>query len=219
MNTYRQLLSALVLLAFASVALADEKIPVFEDRPNPDVRLLQDHDGDLILAIKRPWKSFTLPSIEVCLLPNDMPQTAPLHPMYFLSNHLRGEVTANLYRTLDQADEIPVRQPFTDKGIEFEWVGHRNSLGKAAVCVACRTEPPQKRSSEDKTMLSRATFCLLNYWSVERDGLYLDLPADYFSAPGRLRIWLLRDNQIVWSDTIRWPGIASQQKLEKKEND
>lgn len=211
MNTYRQLLSIVALLTLASTALADGGIPAFEDQPNPDVRLLEDHDGDLILAIERPWKTFTRPSVEVCLVPDTVPETAKVHPMYFVSNHLKGEVTADLYRALDEASEVPVRRPFSDKKIEFEMVGNRNSLGKAAVCVACRTEPPVKSSPEDETTLARATFCLLDHWSVERGGLYLTLPADYFPVPGRLRIWLLRDNQIVWSHTIRWPGIASGQ--------
>lgn len=211
MNTCRQLLSIVALVAIASTALADDGSPALQDQPNSDVRLLEDHDGELILTIERPWKAFTRPSIEVCLVPDTVPEAAKVHPIYFVSNHLKGEVLADLYRALDEASEVPVRRPITDKKMDFEMVGNRNSLGKAAVCVACRTEPPVKSSPDDETTLARATFCLLEHWSVEPGGLYLNLPADYFSVPGRLHIWLLRDNQIVWSHTIRWPGIASGQ--------
>ena len=65
MKTCRQLLSFVALVALASTALADDGIPVGDDQPNPDVRLLEDHDGELILTIERPWKAFTRPSVEV----------------------------------------------------------------------------------------------------------------------------------------------------------
>ncbi len=228
MNLPRQFLLSLLCLAFASAALAADKTTrppeMTEDRPSPDVRILQDHDGDLVLALHRPWKSFSRPSVEVCLLPDSLPATAKIRPMYFVSNYLKGQVTADLYRSLDQADEVPVRHPFSEKGLEFEIIGNRNSLGKAAVCVACRTEAPAEVPAKfatgdpkDAKGLSRATFCLLDHWAVEQESLYLDLPENYFSAPGRLQIWLLRDNRIVWSDTIRWPGVASASKKKQEE--
>lgn len=208
MNIRRQLLTGFLLLTLASVTFGVDDKPV---GPDPDVRLLQDHNGNLVLALHRPWKSFSRPSVEVCLLPADLPETVNIHPLYFVNNHLKGEVTTNLYQSLDQADSVPVRRPLSEKDIEFEIIGNRNSLGRAAVCVACRTEAPGKTPSKEKNPLTRAAFCLLDYWSVEREGLYLDLPADYFAAPGKLRIWLLRDSQIVWSETIRWPGLANRQ--------
>lgn len=228
MNTPRQCLLSLLCLAFASAALAADKTTrppeITEDRPNSDVRILQDHDGDLVLALHRPWRSFSRPSVEVCLLPDSLPPTTRIRPMYFVSSYLKGQVTADLYRSLDQADEVPVRQPFTEKDLAFEIVGNRNSLGKAAVCVACRTELPAETLTEpatgdkkDAKGLPRATFCLLDHWAVEQESLYLDLPKDYFSAPGRLQIWLLRDDRIVWSDTIRWPGLASAPKKKQQE--
>ena len=94
--------------------------------------------------------------------------------------------------------------------MDFEMVGNRNSLAKRPFALPPHRTARQS-SPDDEMTLARATFCLLEHWSVEPGGLYLNLPADYFSVPGRLHIWLLRDNQIVWSHTIRWPGIASGQ--------
>jgi hypothetical protein len=52
---------------------------------------------------------------------------------------------------------------------------------------------------------------LLEHWAGEEDNLYLDLPADYFAASGKLRIWLMRDQIAVWSTTIPWPGLPGRQ--------
>ena len=209
MKTFWQLLPSFLLVALASVAQAADG-PADADRQSssPDIKLLQDTSGDLVLAISRPWKTYSRPSIEVCLLPDAFPETARIRPEYFVSRFLKGQVTVDLYRSLEKADELAVRRPFSAGGEQREIVGNRNSLGKAAVCVACRTESPVAVPPEEKTMLSRATFCLLEYWAGEKDNLYLDLPPDYFGAPGRLQIWILRDDKIVSSDTIRWPGVA-----------
>lgn len=204
MKTFWQLLSSFLLVALASVAQAAD----VEGSSSPDIKLLEETNGDLVLAISRPWKTYTRPSIEVCLLPDTLPASARIRPEYFVSRFLKGQVTVDLYRSLEKADEVATRLPFSAGGTKFEIVGKRNSLGKAAVCVACRTESPVAVQSEEKTQLPRATFCLLEYWAGEEDNLYLDLPPDYFAAPGRLQIWILRDNSIVSSDTIRWPGIA-----------
>jgi hypothetical protein len=163
--------------------------------------LMQERNGDLVVSIAQPWRSYRRPSVEVCLLPGDWPENSKLHPLYFVKQTLKGEVTVAVYHCQDRADGVPQRTSLKEHDLEFELFGQRNALGKAAVCVACRTETP------DHKLLPRAVYCLPEYWASEDGVLYLSLPKDYFGASGKLVVWLLREDSVVWSDTIRWPGI------------
>jgi len=214
MKILRKLLPLVLLVVLASVAPGAEA-----DNPDAGIKLLRDHGGDLVLAISQPWRIYSRPSIEVCLLPNDFPETTKIHPLHFVNEQFKGNVTEKIYHTLDRADQVPVQTPFTVNEIPFKAFGKRNSLGKPAVCVACRTKSPVAVTPPEpaKAPLPRAVFCLLEHWAGEEDNLYLNLPADYFAAPGKLRIWLMRDQTAVWSTTIAWPGLPGHQTAAPKE--
>jgi len=208
MRTFRHLLATFLALLPAWALQGQEHGPQKPEIASSSheggasgLELIQDQSGELILAIHHPWKPYSNPSLEVCLLPEDEREAEKIRPMYFTSRFLKGRVTVGVYHCLDRADSVATRTPLTEGGISFEILGNRNSLGKPAVCVACRTELDRQRT------LPRVTFCLPEHWALEEKTLYLDLPPDYFAAAGKLRVWLLRDNSIVWTETIRWPGI------------
>lgn len=215
MKSYRLIVVLPMLLVATGRLLGQEKekSPV----PGPDkpagltatsrteVTLMEDAGGNRIVAVSHPWKAYFQPSIEVCLLPPSEEQPDKVRPLYFVNRFLKGRMTVAVYHCLDKADDAPLRMPFQEADISFEILGNRNSLGKPAVCVACRTP------TLEKTMLPRATFCFLEHWALQDRTLLLDLPPDYFAAAGKLKIWLLRDDTVVWSETIRWPGLPGAQ--------
>ena len=85
--------------------------------------------------------------------------------------------------------------------IEFEIIGRRNSLGKPSVCIARRIA-----SDDDPTPGAAAVYCLLDCWSLHKGLLNLDLPPAYFSQPGKLYVWFLRDGKVLWEEVEDWPG-------------
>jgi hypothetical protein len=83
---------------------------------------------------------------------------------------------------------------------EFEILGARNLLGRPAVTVVF----PAREVGADAA--ARAVFFLLDSWAIDDHTLWLDLPGEHFSRPGRLRLWFYRDSTILWWKTLAWPG-------------
>ncbi|HID75866.1 MAG TPA: hypothetical protein EYP56_07700 [Planctomycetaceae bacterium] len=120
-----------------------------------------------------------------------------------MDGNRRGNVIVTLYRAVDRAETGPTVARFTSQGIQFEALATRNSLGKAAASVACRTDVV---SLERKRQTPRAVYPLLEPWALDERMLYLDLPRSHFAAPCKLRLWLMRDGDIVWAENVDWPG-------------
>ncbi len=163
------------------------------------VKLLQ---GGPALVIDYPWKVHHRPSVEIRLVTREDADFSKVGPLWFVSRYLHGTVTMSVYRCLDKAAGVPQSQTLTEDEIEFEILGRRNSLGRPAVCVARRIP------NDDPAPGAAAAFCLLPSWSLNKGLLQLQLPPKYFSTPGKLYVWFLRDEKILWEETAEWPGVG-----------
>jgi hypothetical protein len=154
-----------------------------------------------ILVIEYPWKAHSRPSVELRLLEPLEKERDPtkIHSLRFVSDFMKSEVTDTVYGARDHAGEIPFHKKLAKFGRDFEVTGQTNQLGKPGVTV---TFPAQKPPGET---VPRAVYFLLESWAFDARTLRLELPAD-FSAPGQVRIWFLREANVLWEETVDWPG-------------
>jgi hypothetical protein len=166
------------------------------------VSVITQHTGGPLLVIRYPWKRHALPSVEVRVLAEDEVDNRLLRPLFFQRRIMKGGITEAVYHCQDRSEGVRQTATFLKDNIDFDIFGARNSLGRPSVCVACRTttvDPPPE---------TRAAFCLLDAWALDERTLNLELPAKYFSEPGKIRVWLIRDKDIVWTATTTWPGAS-----------
>jgi hypothetical protein len=156
-----------------------------------------------ILVIEYPWKVHSRPSVELRMLEPLERDRDPLkiHSLRFVSDFMKSEVTDTVYGARDHAGEIPFHKKLAKLERDFEVTGRTNQLGKPGVTVSF---PPQKSPGET---VPRAVYFLLESWAFDARTLRLELPAE-FSAPGQVRIWFLREANVLWEETIDWPGLA-----------
>ncbi len=203
--------------------------------PNPDkeaaeiargdayVSIITRHTGEPILVIEYPWRRHARPSVEVRVLEPSEVDAPLIRPLLFQHNIMKGNVNTAVFRCQDDSEGTSQTVTFRKEGMDFEAFGARNSLGRPSVCVACRTATDRPRTvaevveegaSEIESFTgppqpeTRAAFPLLDAWAVDGRTLYLELPARYFSRPGKIRVWLLRHKDIVWAANVDWPGAG-----------
>jgi hypothetical protein len=175
-------------------------------RGGPYLSTIQDRFGDPILVIDYPWTMHQRVSIEVATLPGDPAEWSEVRPLYYFDRLFNGERKVAIYKCLESSAEVPTRATVEQDGAEYNYIGQRNSLGKPSVLVACRTPV-----AEIKSVVDRAVFPLLDPWAVDRRLLQLDLPPKSFATKGKIRVWFLRGDTVLWSEDVAWPGFAAQQ--------
>ena len=163
--------------------------------------------GQPILAVNYPWREHAGASIEIRQLASDEVDNWGLKPLFFRHELMKGPASVAISRCLDKCSDGRARAEFTQREIDFEILGDRNSFSSPSVCVACRTK---YKPTGGKTV-SRAVFPLLEPWSADKRRLYLDLPTGYFPQECLVRVWMLRGRDIIWSTTVRWPGHSPAQ--------
>ena len=201
----RVLVGLLVLRVVGGVALADEG-PAYTPANSPipshvEISAIQDQSGAPILVVKYPWSAHPQASIEVCLLPKDMPDSPAIRPLNLTARLARdkdGKLVKAVYKCQDDAATVPTNVSVTEGDQDFDILGNRNSLGSAAVAVGWKTFSP------DHKPLHRSAFYRLESWAADSDTLMLDLPPEHFCRPGTLKVWMLRGDDVVWSETAPW---------------
>jgi hypothetical protein len=138
--------------------------------------------------------------VEVRLVTGEVVDPTAIRPLFFVSNFMKGSLTVDVFRCRDEATSGRVDKSLTEKGIALQILGQRNSAGKPAVCVARRVP------SDDPAPGTAAVFCLLRSWSISKRMLYLDLPREYFAEAGKMHVWFLRGDRIVWQEEFDWSG-------------
>jgi len=190
------------------------------------VSLIKQDTGEPMLVINYPWKRHARPSVEVRILGKGDVDNPLIRPLFFRRDIMKGAVTTAVYHCQDRSEDVPQTATFSKGTHDFEIFGARNSLGRPAVCVACRwrstlADLPRKtaealESMDDEEITSKvmppsetwAVFCLLDAWAADRDTLYLELPRDYFAQQSKIRVWFLRDDDVVWTANATWPGTG-----------
>ena len=195
----------LVLWVAGGVALADEgpasSSPSAAVSSHVELSVIQDQSDAPILVVKYPWNAHPQASIEVCLLPKDVADSPSLLPLNLpgrLASNKDGKLVKAVYKCQDQAATAPTNVSVNDGGQDFDILGNRNSLGSAAVAVGWKTLTP------DHKLIHRSAFYRLESWAADSDTLMLDLPPEHFCRPGTLKVWLLRGDEVVWSQTVPW---------------
>lgn len=190
-------MAAILLLAAggAAAAAADWDFPVAEP-----VRIIEQREDLPVLLVEYPWDVHRGASIEVRLVTAEEAEMRRLRPLFFTARAMRGEITSAVYRVEDGALVMPVRETVAADDRRYELVGDRNELGRAAVRAVWNA--PRR----DPLGGAAAVYPLLSRWALGRDLLQLELPEPAFDSPGRLRVWLLRGERIVWQQDLAWPG-------------
>ena len=165
----------------------------------------QSTSGQPVLVVNYPWKVHSRPSIEVRLVLDPRVDVRRTRPLNFRPQLMKGRMTVAVYHCLDESAGVPLTVSVARGDRDFEIIGRRNSLGKPSVCVVHQDQPDAAASG------TTAMFPLLKPWAVDERTLYMDLPEEHFSKPGRIRVWLLREDQVIWSETTAWPGYKAEQ--------
>jgi hypothetical protein len=165
--------------------------------------------GEPILVVNYPWRKHARASIEIRQLASGEVDDGTVKSLLFRHELMKGAALVGISRCLDRCRDGQARAEFTQREIDFEVLGDRNSFGSPSVCVACRTK---YKATGGKTV-SRAVFPLLEPWAVDNRKLYLDLPSDYFPQECMVRVWMLRGHDVIWTTTVRWPGDPQEQGL------
>jgi hypothetical protein len=195
----------LVFWAVVGVALADEG-PVYTPPKgsiscHAELSVVQDQGDAPILVVKYPWGAHPQASVEVCLLPKDVPDSPAIRPLNLggrLARDKDGKLVTAVYKCQDDAASATTAVSVTDGNQDFDLLGSRNSLGSAAVAVGWKTHTPDQRT------IHHSAFYRLQSWAADSDTLMLDLPPEHFCRPGTLKVWLLRGDEVVWSETTPW---------------
>jgi hypothetical protein len=195
----------LVLWVVGGVALADEgpacTAPKGSIPSHVEISVIQDQSDAPILVVKYPPGAHPQASVEVCLLPKDVPDSPSIRPLNLTGRLARdkdGKLRKAVYKCQDDAASAPTAVSVTDGDLDFDILGNRNSLGSAAVAVGWKTLTP------DHKAIHHAAFYRLQAWAADSDTMMLDLPPEHFCRPGTLKVWLLRGDEVVWSEMVPW---------------
>lgn len=167
------------------------------------VAVVPQRGGQLGLTVHYRWKLHDNASVEVRLVPGQRAQGTSVVPVSFQSEFCRGPVQLKVYRCLDHAATIETTESFTKDKMVYQIIGRQNSLGRPAVHVLPYNEggTPAERPG--------AVFLQLDCWAINDHVLNFDLPRDVFAKSGKLFIWFMRSDRVVWEETIDWPGYKT----------
>jgi len=169
------------------------------DRQTSFVSLFTGRGGPRLL-VDYPWSRHRDASVEVRLVTGEEPSVEGLRPLGFAAEHFQGEKRMQVYDVQDAGAGGVVIRTLEAGGMKYEILGSLTDSGKPASCIARKfpkAEPPPG---------AYAVYCVLSGWSINSKLLSLELPPEYFAEPGKLKIWFLRGDTILWSQTLDWPG-------------
>jgi hypothetical protein len=165
--------------------------------------------GKLTLVVHYPWHVHRRASVEVQLTGDQEAELGRPAPLGFVTQWMKGDVTNAVYAAREGATAGPSSKKMTAQHRDFTIRGSLNALAKRGVCVVFPEQHATDEGLLKKHLLEegpRAIFCLLDSWAVDGSTLCLELPAVEFAKPGSLRVWFLREGDVVWSETVQWPG-------------
>jgi hypothetical protein len=173
------------------------------------IEVIIEPEGKLALAVHYPWHVHRRASVEVELRADKEAQIGHPHPLGFVAEWMKGDMTNAVYAAREQSAAGSTSKTMTLKGREFDIRGSLNALGKRGVCVVAAAKRPLNEGLLAKHIAEegpRTVFYLLGSWAVDDSTLRLELPHEEFSKPGTLHVWFLREGDVVWSESVHWPG-------------
>ena len=197
---------------FAGDAADDWESPGFKRLVDEQqfVEIIQDADGNPIIKIDYPWYLNKHVSIEVRdLIENDR-KDFEIKPLRFKYEVMWEETKEKIHKMRENADPIRDEAKFLGevegRQLSFRMYGDCNTLDKRSVVIGC---VHQLSDDGGEGVIRRAIFPFAEDWSADKRTLYLDLPPEIFTEPGKIRLWFLRGKDTLWSRDIEWPGYGS----------
>jgi len=203
-----QLILVPVLLLGATVPIcpAQNTIKPLRDETNY-VSIESPAGGEPMLVVRYPWTKHKDPSVEVRTYVEGEVESLRVRPLHFRHDFMTPEISKAVYDCQTSAESVRTLIDFDMREIEFVGLGDRNQLGRAAVCLTCRTKVLKPNRELFPDLARRAAFPLLASWAVDDETLFLSLPDLNFAEPAKMRVFFLRGDTIVWSEAVKWPGL------------
>ncbi|NLX98581.1 MAG: hypothetical protein GXY83_20675 [Rhodopirellula sp.] len=168
----------------------------------PEIQVATSADGNPVLKVRYPWQKLPRPSIQIARADNPGESAKPLALDGVNAVEVwRGQVERLNKPTYPSSVElVKTSVTFLDRG-QGELItirGRENLLGKTAAYAV------------DEKAGTPVICYLLDRWADEQGVLHFAL-GDFdltreFNQAGKVHIWLLSEEQIVWEETVDWPG-------------
>lgn len=163
--------------------------------------------GEPMLVVRYPWATHKKPSIEIRTYVKGEEESVRIRPLLFRHGFMKDEITVTVFETQAASASTRTTVDFTRRDIRFTAVGQRNLLGRPAVCLTCATEILRPNKTPFPENSRWAIYPFMEPWAVDDETLFLSLPEPTFEGPAKLRIFFLRDDDVVWSEIEHWPGL------------
>ncbi len=169
------------------------------------ISVVKQSNGEPVLLVNCPWRKYPRPSIQISLVLDEKVDLAALKPLRIdgiFADALWKQQVGSLNKPAHAATHELVKT--TTAFIEYndgKLLKHRaraNSQGKASAYAL---------ETQLGTLL---VFYQLEPW-VDGQGTFrltladIDLPSK-FASSGRVKVWLLSEEKVVWSANVAWPG-------------
>jgi hypothetical protein len=157
-----------------------------------------------VLAVKYPWKKHEKASLEVRLITDKKEFDARVKPLRLASMRLETETEARLFKMFDDALDRPSTWNTEIGGLKWDILAHANYRGRGSMWFV--TTPEKGAKKENAFIGNAAVFSPLDPWVIGGRLMIFDLPRDSFGKPGKMYVWFLRGDRIVWQQELMWPG-------------
>ena len=174
----------------------------------PHLAIEQLH-GSPVLVVHFAWKPYWEPSVEIRRIEEKQADDATIRPISFVERFFKGKTKAAVFEARDRAWDLPWSVSITEQKRDLEILGFRNQMAQPASVVVLPGLAAKDEKKPAEELAPRAVFCLLESWAADDHTLRLEPPAPYFKEPAPLRVWFLREGDVLWSETIAWPGIKA----------
>ena len=200
----KYLFAALMLALFTAGMLRGQEVSNAESSDQSKaanfVSVEKTSAGENVLVVAYPWRVHEKTSLEVRLVTDKKDFSARIKPLRFAIVRFEDEVKRRILTTFDDSIDHPSDWTTEAGGLKWEVIGHSNHLGHAAEWFV---HTPVK---DDSLVGNTVAFSPLDPWAVGDRLLMLDLPRKSFDQPGKLYVWFLRGDRIVWQEELMWPG-------------
>jgi hypothetical protein len=160
--------------------------------------------GENVLAVRYPWKKHEKASLEVRLIPDKNDFAARVKPLRLASMRIEPETQKHIFKMFDDALTRPSTWSAEIGGIRWEIFAQANYRDRGAYWFI--TTPEKGAKKENEFFGNAAVFTLLDPWVIDNRLMMFDLPRKYFGKPGKMYVWFLRGDRIVWQQELMWPG-------------
>ncbi|MCS7304530.1 MAG: hypothetical protein NZ602_05410 [Thermoguttaceae bacterium] len=188
----------------SALASEQEALGLAKLEPIPNLDLFEAFGKTPVLRIRYPWKAYTRASVEIRFFSHTEVDDERIQPQFVRARYWKGELLQKAYQCLLEASDVPVHKKISTDGLQWHLVADRSLLGRPALRII-REIPADPRLRTQSAVA--VVYPLLEQWAEDDSQLYLELPGQYYSQPGQMRIWFLRDQHVVWAQKLRWPGL------------